>query len=166
MATADAEGIVMSCPSCGQRTRVRYEALGRHTRCGKCRQDIRPPDAPVEIPSADAFAALTRQTAMPVLVDFWAAWCGPCRAFAPVFEAASEDNPDITFGKVDTEAQTEIAAQFQITSIPTVMAVRDGVVVYSRPGALPEAALTDLIKQVRDLDMDEVRAEITRQAAG
>ncbi|HXV92367.1 MAG TPA: thioredoxin [Pseudonocardia sp.] len=98
-----------------------------------------------------------------VLVDFWAAWCGPCRQFAPVFEQASERHDDITFGKVDTEAQTEIAQAFGISSIPTLMAVRDGVVLYAQPGALPAAALEDLIGQVRDVDMDDVRRHIAEQ---
>ena len=96
----------------------------------------------------------------PVLVDFWAEWCGPCRAFAPTFEAASEKNEDITFGKVDTEAQQELAATFGIRSIPTLMIVREGVVLFSQPGALPGNALDDLIDQARKVDMEEVHAKV------
>ena len=93
------------------------------------------------------------------LVDFWASWCGPCMRFAPVYERVSEKHPDITFAKVDTEAQVDLAMEFQISSIPTIMAIRDGVVVYAQPGALPEQALEMLIEKVRELDMDEVRAK-------
>lgn len=100
-----------------------------------------------------------------VLVDFWAAWCGPCRSFAPTYEAASEKNEDITFGKVDTEAQQQLAAAFNIRSIPTLMIVRDGVVLFSQPGALPGPALDDLIDQTRKVDMDEVRAQVAAAQA-
>lgn len=98
-----------------------------------------------------------------VLVDFWAAWCGPCRNFAPVYEKASEENPDIVFAKVDTEAEQGLAGAFSITSIPTLMAIRDGVVLYSQAGALPQEALANLVTAVRDVDMDEVRASIAAE---
>lgn len=100
-----------------------------------------------------------------VLLDFWADWCGPCKMFGPVFEKAAEDNPDITFGKIDTEAQQELAAGFQITSIPTLMAFRDGIGVFAQPGALPEQSLNQVIDAVRALDMDDVRAKVAEQQA-
>ena len=100
-----------------------------------------------------------------VLVDFWASWCGPCRSFAPVYEKVSEAHPGVVFAKVDTEAEPELAGAFRIQSIPTLMAVRDKVVLYNQPGALPEAALEDIVGQVEALDMDEVHRQIAEQDA-
>lgn len=95
-----------------------------------------------------------------VLVDFWASWCGPCRSFAPTYEAVSEENQDVVFGKVDTEAEQLLAGQFGIRSIPTLMAFREGIMVFNQAGALPRAAVEDLLEQLRGLDMDDVRAQI------
>ena len=97
------------------------------------------------------------------LVDFWAEWCGPCRMFGPIFEKAAEENLDIRFGKVDTEAQQQLAGMAGITSIPTLMIFRDGILLFNQPGALPAPALNELIDKVKELDMDSVRAEIAKQ---
>jgi thioredoxin 1 len=99
------------------------------------------------------------------LVDFWAEWCGPCKMFAPVFEQTSEENPDVTFAKVDTEAEQQLAGALGIMSIPTIMIFRDGVQLFSQPGALPKSALDDLLRQVRELDMEEIKAQIAEEAS-
>lgn len=99
------------------------------------------------------------------LVDFWAEWCGPCKQFGPVFERVSDAHEDVTFAKVDTDANQELAAQLQITSIPTLMAFRDGVLVYNRPGAIPAKNLEEILSAVRELDMDEVKKQIAAEQA-
>jgi thioredoxin 1 len=98
-----------------------------------------------------------------VILDWWASWCGPCRMFAPVFEAAAAKHPDIVWGKVDTEAQPELAGSFGIRSIPTLMVFRDGILLFEQPGALPGSALEQLVEQVRGLDMDEIRKRLAEQ---
>lgn len=112
--------------------------------------------------TADTFREIISKDGI-VLVDWWAAWCGPCRMFAPVYERAAQAHPDIVFGKVDTEAEPELSAQAGITSIPTLMAFRDGILVFSQPGALPAPALEQVITAVRDLDMDKVREQLAEQ---
>lgn len=118
--------------------------------------------ATVDLTAAD-FDEVTGREGI-VLVDFWASWCGPCMRFAPVYKASSETHADITFAKVDTEENQDLAMKYDIRSIPTIWAIRDGVIVFAQPGALPGTALEELISKVRELDMDEVRAQVSAQS--
>jgi len=111
----------------------------------------------------ESFKELVKQGI--VLVDWWAAWCGPCRAFAPIFEAVSARHPDVVFGKVDTEAEPGLAGAFGIQSIPTLMIFRDGILIFAQPGMVPGEALEDLLRQARALDMDDVRRQVAAQEA-
>lgn len=114
--------------------------------------------------TAETFPAQVQKDGI-VFIDFWASWCGPCRVFAPIFEAAAEQHPDIVWGKVDTEAEQELAGALEIRSIPTLMVFRDGVLLFAQPGALPAHILQELVTKVRELDMEEVRKKIAEAEA-
>ncbi len=118
---------------------------------------------PVEL-TVEAFEQTIKRDGM-VLVDFWAPWCAPCRAFAPIFEKVAEAHPEITFAKVNTEEQQDLAMALGISSIPTLMAFRDGILLYAQPGLVPAAALEELIRKIGELDMDEVRQRVAEEAA-
>jgi thioredoxin 1 len=152
------------CPQCGGVNRVPASKLGAGGRCGRCKSPLFT-GRPIAVDTA-AFQAQVGRSDIPLLVDFWAPWCGPCRTFAPTYEKVSQDHDDIIFGKVNTQDEQELAAEFGIRSIPTLMIFRDQIIIYSQPGALPENALRDLLAKAAELDMDEVRAQIAEQQSG
>lgn len=147
MAILDEKGVVFACPNCGQRNRLHYEQLNHSARCGKCKNEIKVGE-PVEVESQQHFDLLISRSPIPILVDFWAAWCGPCKMVAPEFEkVAASSSKELIVAKVDTDDQSSIAQRFNITSMPTLVLFKDGKEVARTSGARPAAAIKSFVQQ-------------------
>jgi thioredoxin 2 len=143
---ADEQGLLIACPQCAQRNRMRYEALGRTFRCGKCRAELPPPGEPVDVADERSFAALIVSSPLPVLVDFWAAWCGPCKMVAPEFAKLARDAAGTCIVvKVNTEQLPQLAARFRVTSIPLMVVLHGGAELARQAGAMPAARIRQFL---------------------